>query len=467
MSIRKILIFIIALMAVLCVSAQAETTVALNDSGYTITAPGAYRISGTSAAGNIVVNAPGANVTILLNGVNIAANNGAAIDIQAAAKCTIILVDVSENMLRAQKDSYAGLANHGVPLIITCEHAANTKHVCSDLCGKLTAKSSLDGYAAGIGGDDQSNGSNITISGGNITATGSNFGGAGIGGGDDGNGSNITITGGNVVAIGGTDAGSGNCNSAGIGGGCRGRGNNITITGGTVTATGSAGGGAGIGGGWMDNGENITITGGTVTATGGERAAGIGGGWMGNGRGITITGGTVIATGGEYGAGIGGGKDLDGSWGNGTNITITGGTVTATGGFCAAGIGGGYDGDGENIIITGGTVSATSGNFATGIGGGYPGNSSNILIKPEKNTKISVLAGDNSGSAVEISNSPFTAETNITYSIDGLQYVKTSSIANNPAVPATGDGANLILWSALIAISMIGMIAVLRRKKEA
>ena len=215
-------------------------------------------------------------------------------------------------------------------------------------------------FGAGIGGAENGNGKDITITGGSVTATGGEFA-AGIGGGFGGSGENITINGGTVTA-------DGNDWAAGIGGGKEREGENITITGGTVNAAG------GIGGGTGGNGKNITITGGTVTATNKEGGAGIGGGIMGNGEDITITGGTVNAAGDDYAAGIGGGNS-----GSGKNITITGGTVTAKGGVLGAGIGGGVVGSGTNITITGGTVTA-SGCAGAGIGGGIDGSGSNVTV---------------------------------------------------------------------------------------
>ncbi|MCL2111006.1 MAG: hypothetical protein FWH32_01870 [Clostridiales bacterium] len=119
----------------------------------------------------------------------------------------------------------------------------------------------------------------MTISGGEVTATGGGTG-AGIGGGAGGNSDKITIEGGTVTATGGS---SGNC--AGIGGGSSGNGGSITIKGGTVTATmGTLTGGtptswgSGIGNGVNAPGSNtvIAISGGMVIATGGENAVGIG-----------------------------------------------------------------------------------------------------------------------------------------------------------------------------------------------
>ena len=105
--------------------------------------------------------------------------------------------------------------------------------------------------AAGIGGGYKGSGSNITINGGVVEATGGydGDGAAGIGGGNSGSGSNITINGGRVIAT--TQFGDGiedfKC-GAGIGGGPGGVGSNITINNGFVTAVGN-GGASGIGNG--------------------------------------------------------------------------------------------------------------------------------------------------------------------------------------------------------------------------
>lgn len=136
-------------------------------------------------------------------------------------------------------------------------------------------------YGAGIGGqgkNEKSNrppqvtqelydASNITITGGTVTAAVDNWG-AGIGGGCYGSGENITITGGTVTAEGldwGAGIGGGGDGSGGIGG----SGQNIKITGGTVNASGWAG--AGIGGGINGSGSNVTVSGAAqVTAVTGK-----------------------------------------------------------------------------------------------------------------------------------------------------------------------------------------------------
>lgn len=215
---------------------------------------------------------------------------------------------------------------------------------------------------------------------GSLTATGG-AGGAGIGGASSRSSSNITITGGSITATAGSNTGTRlvYC-GAGIGGGGFGEGNNITISGGTVNATGGEGngfyhyGGAGIGGGYQRGANDIIISGNDtkVTATGKDGGAGIGGGFAGTATDITISGGTVDATGGSHGAGIGGGTDSLGqsNGGAGSNITISGGTVNAVGGRNSAGIGGGDGAGCSGITISGGTVTASSEDGAAGIGGG-------------------------------------------------------------------------------------------------
>lgn len=258
--------------------------------------------------------------------------------------------------------------------------------------GSLTATGGAGG--AGIGGANNQSSSNITITGGNITATaGSNSGtrlvycGAGIGGGGFGEGNNIKITGGTVNATGGEGNGFYHYGGAGIGGGYQRGANDIIISGNDtrVTATGKDGG-AGIGGGYAGTADSITISGGTVDATGGSSGAGIGGGGTryyskgGSARNITISGDNthVTATGGYDGAGIGGGAGggANGGAGSVSNVTISGGTVVATGKGSAAGIGGGADlngiegGSATDITISGGNVIAIGGKGSDSQSGG-------------------------------------------------------------------------------------------------
>lgn len=163
--------------------------------------------------------------------------------------------------------------------------------------GSLTATGRNGG--AGIGGDSKN--CHVIIKSGTIVAQGSSadsdtYSGAGIGGRGSAFG-NITIEGGDVTATGGK-------NAAGIGGGfstnttsC----GNISISGGTVRATGGANA-AGIGCGYapfnMTYGD-ITISGGTVEATAGtitKQSSHISAIGLGGGIAYNITIGKVTVT---------------------------------------------------------------------------------------------------------------------------------------------------------------------------
>ena len=124
-----------------------------------------------------------------------------------------------------------------------------------ELDGTNTLKSGVD--HAGLEKNSDGNQGKLTITdenaNGKLIATGGDYG-AGIGGDDQGNGKNITITGGEVTAAGGT-------NGAGIGGGLQKNGEKITVSGdATLKVQGGPtdewdGAGAGIGNGGRHNGD--------------------------------------------------------------------------------------------------------------------------------------------------------------------------------------------------------------------
>ena len=223
-----------------------------------------------------------ANVT--LDGVNIDTSKTGIIGRDQAALRTEGDGDVNieldgDNYLKSSFASHAAGLNKGNSGTLTINDEDNN--------GELEAVGGY--YSAGIGGGYHSSASDITITGGTITARGAS-GGAGIGGGEG---------------------------SAGIGGGYWASGSNITISGGEVEATGGTLG-AGIGGGRNCAGSNIEISGGNVTAKGGVGGAGIGGGaYGGTGSDISISGDAKVKVqGGEAdnyyydtgtGAGIGNG----------------------------------------------------------------------------------------------------------------------------------------------------------------
>ena len=159
--------------------------------------------------------------------------------------------------------------------------------------GHVTANGS--GLSAGLGGGYGA--TRVTITGGTVVAKGASGGadggGAGIGNCNYGSGAVITITGGNVTATGGPGGG------AGIGGGDHGAAGSVYISGATVTARGG-GQSAGIGGGsrtsYDQTGGSITIENAVVSVTGYYSA--IGGGSAQNSHGcssILIRNSTVTA----------------------------------------------------------------------------------------------------------------------------------------------------------------------------
>ena len=260
---------------------------------------------------NTIVVAKDVSANITLDGVDIDVSGtpdtcAFKIADNSEGNVTITLVDGSENTLKSGSGC-AGLQKNG----------ENGTLEIKGTTGTLTATSG--NYGAGIGGGNNASASNITISGGTVTAVNFGHNGAGIGGGENSSGSNITISGGSVTA-------QSSGNGAGIGGGGnRGNGSYITISGGSVSANSIDG--AGIGGGYGGSGSSITISGGSVKALSDGGGAGIGGGYGNSGSNITISGGSVTAMS-EKGDGIGGGKG-----GSAENIIISGGSVDANSGM--------------------------------------------------------------------------------------------------------------------------------------
>ena len=342
-------------------------------------------ITGTSNQNTVTIEAEnkGDKVEVKFENVNIDASSRSEAAVSVTGKGDTNIELDGSNKLQSGRD-HAGL-----------------EHNKTDTSGKLTIQDSngtagsLDAtgglYGAGIGGGDAQNGQ-VTITGGDITATAGSTagsyqtsgGGAGIGGGNGGAGKggkgDVEITGGTITATG--------VYGAGIGGGQSADGD-VTISGGTIKKAESLSpsnpGGAGIGGGYYGDGR-VTITGDAVIeeAQGGIQSAGIGGGQGADGV-VEISGNARIdkVIGGDYAAGIGSGLGESGAPCNG-KVTIKDNAKIglAQGGFGATGIGGGYyysneydDDDSTsgvgNIIIEGNTtVNAVGGLGAAGIGNG-------------------------------------------------------------------------------------------------
>ncbi|MGW7206378.1 carbohydrate-binding domain-containing protein [Streptomyces sp. NPDC054837] len=79
--------------------------VALDGKSVTLTEGGTYRLSGKLSDGQVLVDAPGRKVTLILDGVDISSSSGAAIAATEAEELVVVLADGSENTL-SDADSY-------------------------------------------------------------------------------------------------------------------------------------------------------------------------------------------------------------------------------------------------------------------------------------------------------------------------------------------------------------------------
>ena len=166
--------------------------------------------------------------------------------------------------------------------------------------------------------------------------------------------SNITITGGDITAVAGEDS------AAAIGGGCDGTGKNIRIEG-NAHVTALAQSGAGIGGG-TGGGNSITITDDAVVNARSYFDAAIGGGddagRYNSPNTITISGNATVTAESDESSAIG-----DGRYGNASDLTINiekNANVTAISSYDCPAIGTprSIDATTTTINITGGTVNA-------------------------------------------------------------------------------------------------------------
>ncbi len=373
---------------------------------------------GKASSNTVTIEANGENdkVEVKLEDVNIDASSRGEAAVSVTGKGDTNIELDGDNELKSGAD-HAGLEHNKT------DTSGELTIQDKDKNGSLDATGGLHG--AGIGGGNAQNGQ-VTITGGDITATAGSTagiyqtlgGGAGIGGGDGGAGKggngDVEITGGTITATG--------VYGAGIGGG-RSADGDVTISGGTIKKAtsvfpdnASQPGGAGIGGGYAGNG-NIIIKDDAVVeeVQGGEGSAGIGSGCYGATSEIEISGNAKIenVTGGYGGAGIGGGFSdpwSDGELTGNGKVTIKDNAVihNAQGGAYGAGIGGGYGGGYAglgDVTIEGNTmVNATGGAGAAGIGSGVnsvndaAGNGNKITIRSNESGAPTVNAtGGKSG----------------------------------------------------------------------
>ena len=253
-------------------------------------------------------------------------------------------------------------------------------------------------YAAGIGGNDNEPGGDVTVCGGCVTAH-SKADGAGIGGGRSSAGGTFTVYGGKVDAYGSY--------SAGIGGGRGGAGGTITINGGEISSNSNLGVGYEYGG--ISGTTVVTVNGGKVTVSGDNSIVG------GSNSTTLINGGEVKVQYGTVGAGNGGKNAM---------VRITGGSVDVCGYYSPA-IGGSTDN--VTVDVCGGSIRAKA-------------NSTDAVVASEFNlcpdaAKCEIFTvKDLSGS--ELSCSPVREETELSSALAGEKQIQI-----DPGFIHTFDGA--------------------------
>lgn len=313
----------------------------------------------------------GVDANITLDTLRIRPTDGAAISMgDSSASVTITIKGGTSNYLNGVNAAGIEKLSKNGRLTITCEHADEENHQCSESCGLLDARCG-QGHGAGIGTSGCNYGTEtggIYIKGGMILAVGHD--GAGIGGSNLADVSDINISGGIIEARGDNGAaGIGSATNGGIG--------SINISGGIISAYGSAfrnssGSrfyGAAIGAAYCSRFDSINISGGTIYA---NTAYG------GNGTGTVAVG-----------AGVNCNSDRTGI------IRISDGVVYAVGSGSADAIGVSDSGaDPADIVIDGGSVYPKCGDSCT-VHSDKIGMSS--LPKDSSGRELILLEIDNSG----------------------------------------------------------------------
>ncbi len=309
--------------------ANTETTDYLDTTGVTITS------NGTQTSNTITVNtAENQTTNVTLENVHIEQPDS------HWSECT----DPAPIEIKGKGDTNLELNGNNIVLSGNSKHAGIEKADVNGT-GTLTIKDDVNDNGKPKTGTDEDS---------TLLAGGYNNG-AGIGGGSyhDGknyaNTSNITITGGKITASGGT-------HGAGIGGGDGGTGKNIRIEGDAHVAA-FAYDSAAIGSGYESSGDSdITITDHATVEAASEEGCGIGQGINDSGKAtITISGhASVNAETLDYRAAIG--SDMSSAT---VNIEDNA-AVTAVSTGIAIGTGYGHEGTSTVINITGGTVNAVT-----------------------------------------------------------------------------------------------------------
>ncbi len=241
---------------------------------------------GSDFSGRIVIEDNLGDICLTLLGVECRVDAGSAFEIGRENHVTLLLADGTENVFRSGA-GFAGISiADGAALVI--DRALSGEDLP---CGVLTAQGASGG--AGIGrdcGGSWDRVSSLEIRGGTVHAIGGGAG-AGIGSGKHGFFGSITITGGDILATGGPDGG------AGIGGALGAPVGSITIRAGRIRAEASMHAAA-IGAGIEGESGDILITGTAriLSARGGDPGADIGACLFGSCGHVRVSGGADIGS---------------------------------------------------------------------------------------------------------------------------------------------------------------------------
>ena len=345
----------------------------------------------------------GVDANITLDTLRIRPTDGAAISMgDSSASVTITIKGGTSNYLNGVNAAGIEKLSKNGRLTITCEHADEENHQCSESCGLLDARCG-QGHGAGIGTSGCNYGTEtggIYIKGGMLLAVGHD--GAGIGGSNLADVSDINISGGIIEARGDNGAaGIGSATNGGIG--------SINISGGIISAYGSAfrnssGSrfyGAAIGAAYCSRFDSINISGGTIYA---NTAYG------GNGTGTVAVG-----------AGVNCNSDRTGI------IRISDGVVYAVGSGSADAIGVSDSGaDPADIVIDGGSVYPKCGDDCT-VHSDKIGMSS--LPKDSSGRELTLLEIDNSGNeSITVNRKAYPSNSTYNTGFDNSTEVKKSYV---------------------------------------
>lgn len=356
---------------------------AADGSTVTITAGGTYVLTGQISAGQVVINADGEKVQLVLDGVSVASSDSAAILVRAAKKVWLTLADGTQNELAtsgsfAEDDEYSidgavwcksdltingtgalkvsSAEGHGIVCkdelalvsgdveVEAARHAVQAQDAACVVAGTWSLTAGMDGIHCGD--DDDAEKGSVLIVGGTVS----------IDAGSDGvDAANVLEVDGGEVTVSAADDGLHSERALQVDGGtvtvaksCEGlEGSTVTVNGGVIDVTSSDDGVNAAGDPTGDSGAEVTGVGASGPEAAGEQpeaAANGGQAPIGDGQAPEDADAQApTGAGGQAPADAGGGMDYDST----AQVTINGGKLTIQAG------GDGIDSNGD-LTVTGG-----------------------------------------------------------------------------------------------------------------